>query len=237
MKHIALIPAKKNSTRCPNKNWRDFINGCCLVDFVLRTIPTGLFDTVIVSTDKENYKVPEGIKKHLRDKNLSDRDSHIEDLIQLIIHEYAIGDEDYLWLLNPTTPFRLEGDYRCIARIIEENAPVAVISAVKILPFIWRDGTPLFKTKGKRRNTQDFVEQFFVENGMFVAMNAGHFCKFNSWYGKDVILYKQDKIWCFVDIDTEDDFPQAQKMGEVFLFSNNPVDTFYCTKRKDDRGG
>lgn len=227
MEHFALIPAKKNSTRCPNKNWREFIDGYCLVDFVLKTMPKRFFDTVIVSTDNLDYKVPKDIKKHLRDKSLSEKDSHIEDLLQLIIREYRMDNEDYLWMINPTTPFRLKDDYHRIIQIVEENTPAAVVSAVKIHPFIWKNQTPLFKTRGKRRNTQDFTEYYFVENGMFFVMNVGHFRKYNSWYGKDTMLYKQDKIWCFADIDTEDNFAQAQKMGEIFLLSNKVVNTFY----------
>lgn len=216
---FALIPAKKNSIRCPNKNWRDFINGHCLVDFVFKTIPENFFDSVVVSTDNEDYTPPTDIKKHLRDKNLSGRDSHIEDLVQLIIKEYRLTDDDYLWLLIPTAPFRLEEDYYSIARIIEGRTPSSVISVTKIHPFIWKNKIPLFATKQKRCNTQDFAEQFFVENGMFFVMKVGHFRKFNNWYSTDTALYKQNKIWCLVDIDTEDDFAQAQKLTKLFLVS------------------
>jgi len=217
MKHFALIPAKKNSTRCQNKNWREFVNGMSLVDFSISRIPGGFFNKVIVSTDNIEYNPPEGIEKHLRNKSLSGRDSHVEDLIKLIIREYNILAEDYIWMLNPTSPFRTKEDYRAIARIIDEEMPNSVISAVKIHPFIWKDNDPMFETKGNRKHTQDFIEKFFVENGMFFAAKASHFIEYGSWFGKDVTLYKQYRLWCFMDIDTEDDFLMAQKVAETFF--------------------
>ena len=216
MKHFALIPARKNSSRCPNKNWRNFVKGYSLVDFALNTIPKNLFNTVIVSTDKEDYRAPKGVEKHLRDKKLAQNDSCIEDLIQLLIREYRMSGEDYLWMLIPTAPFRLKDDYYRIAETIEEKTPVAIVSAVKIHPFIWKNTTKLFETKGKRCRTQDFTDYYFVENGMFIVTNVDFFRRNNSWYGETTILHKQDKIWCFVDIDTEDDFAQAQKIAKPF---------------------
>lgn len=134
----------------------------------------------------------------------------------MIIHEYQIADKDYVWLLNPTLPFRLTSDYRDIAEVIKEELPAALISVQKISPFIWKNNHALFETKGKRRNTDDFNEEYGVENGMFYVFRAGHFRKNKSWYAKGTMLYKQDTLWSSVDIDTEDDFKQAQAIGKLW---------------------
>ncbi|MBI5050405.1 MAG: hypothetical protein HZC11_05950 [Nitrospirae bacterium] len=216
IKHYALIPAKEKSNRCRGKNWRNFIEGYCLVDFTLKTIPKDVFNEVILSTDKADYQAPLIIKKHKRDKSLAAKDSCVLDLMQLIIREYQMTDKDYLWLLNPTAPFRLETDYRCIRKIINKDLPTALISVRKIHPFIWKNDVPLFETKGKRLNTEDFREEFAIENGMFYVVNVGYFRKNSSWYGKDTRLYKQDSIWSSVDIDTENDFKNAQKLEKLW---------------------
>jgi CMP-N-acetylneuraminic acid synthetase len=169
-----------------------------------------------VSTDKADYKAPFGVYIHNRDKKLAAKNSCVKDLIELIIEEYKIEDSNYLWLLNPTSPFKSEDDYLDIKDIVEAERPPALISAVRIIPYIWRNNAPLFATKGKRRNTDDFEEEYAVENGMFYVMNAGYFRKNKSWYGNGVRLYKQNDIWSAVDIDAEYDFTQAQNIGKLW---------------------
>ncbi|MDD5269598.1 MAG: hypothetical protein PHE80_00220 [Candidatus Omnitrophica bacterium] len=217
MIHYALIPAKKHSSRYENKNWREFCEGMSLVDFTIETTPQHLFEKTIVSTDNETRTFPKPVLKHLRDKALATSSASINDLINVIIAEYGLQDEGYIWLLNPTAPFRCGTDYEKIADILNDKKPVAVISASKIHPFIWRDNTPLFETKGKRRNTQDYREIYSVENGMFFVFSVRHFREHGSWNGGATELYLQHSIWSSIDIDTEYDFIQAQKMAPLFL--------------------
>ncbi len=216
MKHYALIPAKKKSFRCQRKNWRNFIHGSCLVDFTLKTIPSRIFEKIIISTDNADYCALEGVEKHIRSKKLAASESSVLDLINVITREYKIADEDYIWLLNPTSPFRLTSDYRQIMKIIKQESPISLISVAQISPFIWKDNNPLFEIKGRRRNTDDFKEKYAVENGMFYVVRAGYLRKNKSWYANRTILYKQDTLWSSVDIDTEDDFKQAQRMGRLW---------------------
>ncbi|MBN1526100.1 MAG: hypothetical protein JW919_00745 [Candidatus Omnitrophica bacterium] len=216
IRHYGLVPAKNNSSRCRDKNWRSFLGGKCLVDFTLATIPDGIFDKVIVSTDRIAYRPPAGAVKHLREKRLATKRACIKDLMQLLIRRYGMSGKDYLWLLNPTSPFRTKEDYRSIAKIIEKDGPDAVISCFSVSPFVWRSSRPLFKTEGKRRGTDDFGFEYTVENGMFYAVNVGHFRGHNSWYGKAARLYKQDGVFSSVDIDSEKDFKEAQKIGRFF---------------------
>ncbi|MHB8131585.1 MAG: glycosyltransferase family protein [Mobilitalea sp.] len=223
VRHYALLAAKSNSRRCLNKNWRNFLGGRSLVDFALDIIPSGIFEQVIVSTDKIGYKAVPAVSVHKRDKSLAASDSCVKDLIDLIISEYVLEDGDYLWLLNPTAPFRMKYDYMKIKKIIDMELPPALVSAVRIVPYIWKNGAPFFTYKGKRRNTEDFKAEYAVENGMFYVMNIGHFRKTNSWYGKGVKLYNQDNVWSSVDIDTEDDFIQAQEIGRLWIKKENSI--------------
>lgn len=213
--HYALIPAKKESSRCPNKNWRNFINGYSLVDFTLKTIPNGFFRKIIISTDNDDY-VSTSVDVHHRDKSLATKDSCIKTLMHVIIKDYDLDNDGYLWTLNPTSPFRLEEDYRRILKNIEKMKPDAVVSGFRIHPFIWKDSMPLFETKGKRRNTQDFSEEYVVENGMFYVVNIGYFRKTDTWYCDNTKLYVQNTVCAHVDIDTKNDFKDAQKIAEIW---------------------
>jgi CMP-N-acetylneuraminic acid synthetase len=217
VRHFALIPAKERSSRCPGKNWRPFLNGDSLVDFTIKNMAREIFDKVIISTDKLDYSVVAGADLHVRDKELAGMDSCVIDLMRVIVRAYNMSDDDYLWLLNPTSPFRQKEDYRRIARTIEAEAPNAVISVACVSPFVWKGRSPLFPTKGKRPNTQDIRDEYGVENGMFYVINVGHFRRKNSWYGRGVKLYRQTGVRALVDIDTEEDFEEAQTIGRLFI--------------------
>jgi CMP-N-acetylneuraminic acid synthetase len=215
-RHYALVPAKEHSGRCRGKNWRKFLDGLCLVDFTLAGIPSGIFEKVIVSTDKRDYKAPAGVLVHRRDKRLAAKRSCVKDLISILMAEYGVADGDYLWLLNPTSPFRSKDDYRKIKAAVDSGRPPALVSAAKIIPYIWKNGEPQFATAGKRRNTDDFGDEYSVENGMFYVMNAGYFRKHRKWYGRGVRQYLQDGPWSSIDIDTEGDFLRARMIGRTW---------------------
>jgi len=216
-KHYALVPAKKTSARCKNKNWRKFVDAYSLVDYTIAKIPKNIFKKVIISTNKRDYKVSRGVEVHKRSRSMAAKRSCIKEVMQLIILEYGLRNKDYLWLLNPTSPFRRRGDYLKIKNIIKQSTPVSVISAARINPFIWKGDMPLFEIVGgrPRRNIDDFAENYRVENGMFYVVNVGYFKKHNSWYGQGARLYEQKRIDSFIDIDTEDEFLQAQMVEKL----------------------
>ncbi len=215
-RHFALVPAKRRSDRCRNKNWRPFLEGLCLVDFTLAGIPRGIFEKVIVSTDKRDYKAPAGIFVHRRDERLAAKRSCVKDVIGIIIDEYGVADGDYLWLLNPTSPFRSKDDYRKIKAVVDSTRPPAIVSAAKIIPYIWKNGEPQFAIAGRRRNTDDFKDEYSVENGMFYVMNAGYFREHRRWYGRGVRQYLQHGPWSSIDIDSEGDFLRARIIGSTW---------------------
>lgn len=220
LKQYALIPAKLYSSRCKNKNWRNFLNNKNLVSYLLSIIPYKLFQSIILSTDKMlDENDTKDIIIHNRDKLLSSKDSPVNDLIMTIINKYKLPDDCYLWLLNPTSPFRLIEDFYKINNILLSERPESMISVYEINPFIWKESDitvePLFETNGFRKNTQDFENHFFVENGQFYVFSVEMFKRTRSWYSKKSVIYKQKGLRAFIDIDTEEDFIEAQKWGET----------------------
>ena len=208
MKNHALIPAKEKSTRCVNKNWRSFLGEMNLVTYLLSTIPEDFFDSVILSTDKKDVTVPEHVTLHRRDQSLATEQSPVNDLISQVIAQYLLDDEDFIWLLNPTSPFRQRTDFFAVRDILHHYTSLISISSVH--PFVWRDGEPLFETAGSRKNTQDLRTEYGIENGQFIVFKTGEFKRSNTWYSRDLYLFKQSSIESFFDIDTEEDFHAAQ---------------------------
>lgn len=213
IKNYALIPAKLLSSRCIDKNWRNFISGNNLVTHLISIIPDDFFDSVILSTDKPDVVPYNNITIHYRDKSLATKESPVNDLISIIISDYKLSEDGYIWLLNPTSPFRKQEDFFKIKMILETENIASVISASEINPFIWRDNTPMFDTKYPRKNTQDFTTKYYMENGQFIVFRVREFLKSKTWHGDNTILYKQKSVMQFVDIDTEEDFLEAQAIG------------------------
>ena len=211
-KHIALIPAKARSSRLPDKNWKLFHGGKSLVAYLISIIPDGFFDKIILSTDKDAINIGGEVITHRRDKSLSTVESPINDLISVIIDEYKLPRDSYLWLLNPTSPIRSAEDFKEVRRTLEYESPSSLISATRVAPFIWEDDRPLFETGYPRKNTQDMAAQYHVENGQFIVFKVGEFTKNKTWYSDDTRLFRQEGLRNMVDIDTEDDFSTAKAM-------------------------
>ncbi|MEI6314735.1 MAG: methyltransferase domain-containing protein, partial [Syntrophus sp. (in: bacteria)] len=222
-KHIALIPAKEYSSRCENKNWKPFIHGQNLVEYLLSTLPEGIFDKIIVSTDKQDAKFQQGVEVHRREKRLSTKQSPVNDLIRVIIDEYDLSDEDYVWLLNPTSPLRDKTDFLKVQRLLKSNRYDSLISVSEIKPFIWQDRRPLFDASYPRKNTQDFGTKYNVENGQFIVFRISLFKDTQSWYSDKTYPFPQDLLTKNVDIDTEQDFALARLLAQHE--STHPVET------------
>jgi CMP-N-acetylneuraminic acid synthetase/cyclopropane fatty-acyl-phospholipid synthase-like methyltransferase len=222
-KHVALIPAKEHSSRCENKNWKPFIRGQNLVEYLVSILPVGVFDKIIVSTDRQDVKFQQGVEIHRREKRLSTKQSPVNDLIQVIIDKYNLSDEDYVWLLNPTSPLRDKTDFLELQRLLNSNRYDSLISVSEIKPFVWQDSRPLFDTNYPRKNTQDFGTKYGVENGQFIVFKVSLFKATQSWYSDKTYLYSQDLLTKSVDIDTEQDFALASLLAQHE--TTRPVET------------
>jgi len=221
MRHYALIPAKEHSSRCPDKNWRHFVDDMNLVSYLISIIPDNVFDKVILSTDKTNERTNDRYTVHHRNPSMATTESPINDTIGVIIDLYKLQDDDYIWLLNPTSPFRKIKDFLKIRNIIEDKGINSIVSVTNLSPFIWRDNITLFKTSYPRVNTQDVKEQYNMENGQYIVFKVGLFKGTNSWYSGNTYLFEQNGLESFIDIDTEDDFKFAQELASVQIHNKN----------------
>jgi len=109
---IALIPARSGSVRVPDKNIR-FLGGHPMIAYsIAAAIQSGVFDTVLVSTDSREYaeiaqhygaKVP-----FLRPVDIAGSKSPDIEWVEYTLKELkAQGDDyEYFSVLRPTSPFR-----------------------------------------------------------------------------------------------------------------------------------
>ncbi|NOT02269.1 MAG: methyltransferase domain-containing protein [Phycisphaerales bacterium] len=217
--HVPLVPAKRHSSRCPDKNWAPFAGGRNLVEWTLASIPRDLFPRIILSTDRDGYDPATKCDVHRRDPALATVAADVQEVVRAVIEQYGLHDS-YIWLLNPTSPFRGRDDFDDIAELIETTGCPAVISVSPVGPFLWQGDRPLFETTGRRINTQDGPQSYAVENGAFYVFRADAFLEQGSWYLRGMRRYEQSDASARVDIDTPDDFRAAQRIARTLRASD-----------------
>jgi len=152
---IALIPAKENSTRLPNKNIKPLLGKPLVAWSIESALRSKYIDEVIVSTDSELIKtisIQYGAKVLDRPKELCTPESHIKETIK---HTIKNIDTDYVLLMNPTSPLRGNLDnfisefdpknYDCVASVEECKIYPWGISEIanqqELKPFMWDTGS------------------------------------------------------------------------------------------------
>ena len=111
MSSIAVITARGGSKRIPKKNIKEFCGKPILAYSIEAAIKSGMFDTVMVSTDSE--EIAEIAKKYgaevpfYRSAKTSDDFATTNDVLLEVIDEYKkLGQEfDELCCIYPTAPF------------------------------------------------------------------------------------------------------------------------------------
>lgn len=111
MKSIAIITARGGSKRIPRKNIKEFLGKPILAYSVEAALSSGIFDTVMVSTD--DPKIAEVAKQYgaqvpfYRSEKTSDDFATTNDVLLEVLNEYEKRGESYdlACCLYPTAPF------------------------------------------------------------------------------------------------------------------------------------
>ena len=210
-----IIPAKTNSLRVKNKNWREFAFGKSLVDITLDKILDCGIDkrNIFISCEdnnKEQYCSSRGVNFLLRDNQLCDNDLSLQTWMRKICDQVR-GEGDIAWsqVCDP-----LFDDFKdCLGlwdRVKQSgHDSLTVCYAHKMYlmdyesrPIGWSFGShhtksqdlPIFRTMPFTLSllTRDSISQ----NGYHIGSNP-------YWY---------ESSCRHIDIDTEEDFRLAQIM-------------------------
>lgn len=138
MKHIAIIPARSGSKGLPHKNIRPLCGKPLLAYSIDVALASGLFDTVHVSTDSEQYA--EIARRYgadvpfLRYKTTaSDTASSIDVMLEVLQRYEELGHIfDTCMLLQPTSPLRRVEDLTSAFTQMEETKAASVVSVCKV---------------------------------------------------------------------------------------------------------
>ena len=235
-KRIAILPARGNSKRIPNKNIRDFC-GKPMISYALDAIQkSNLFDVIHVSTDSN--QICEKVEKlgfpidFLRPAELADDYTPIMPVLKHVCYEYKKqGVEfDQVWMITPTSPF-LESKDLLDADVLMNEADrhdklLAVSEYQAPIEWAYRRSTDgalnpvqaeMFSTR-----SQDLEPKYF-DVGSFAVFPAQNVLD-SEGAGSDsgfsgLVLPKHKSV----DIDTIDDwvFAEALYIGLKIQKSNN----------------
>lgn len=142
--NIAIIPARANSKRIPNKNVKDFF-GKPVITYTIKTaIKSGLFERIIVSTDSELIKqisifhgaeVP-WLRKAINATDYATTQQVLVEVIQNLQNEGT--NPDYICCIYPVAPLVTANDLNLGYEKIQSKKYSSVLPIVKYAHPIWR---------------------------------------------------------------------------------------------------
>ena len=152
MEIIAIIPARANSKRIPNKNIR-LLNSQPLISYVIRNALLSKYITkVIVTTDSEEVEIIArqfGVECIRRPDFLCQDDTTLDPVIYDAVSSLTC---DYVVTLQPTTPLlRVDSLDAAIEQCIQNPVIDTVVSVINFPRLAWKKTelnlTPLYKER------------------------------------------------------------------------------------------
>ncbi len=230
MKTIAVIPARGGSKRIPRKNIRYFCGKPILAYSIQAAKESGLFDRIIVSTDSDEIarvaleygaEVP-----FMRPSELSDDYTGTNAVVKHCIKWLLDAGEniDTVCCIYATAPllqpyylkkgFDILKNHRCAYAFSVTSFPFPIQRSVRIRP----DGRvePIFPEYVPKRS-QD-LEEAYHDAGQFYWGSPDSFLE-------DIPIFSSDSMsvvlprYLVQDIDTDEDWQQAEAMYNVFRLS------------------
>lgn len=236
MSNIAIIPARSGSKGLPDKNIKKLADKPLMAYTIDAAIRSGVFDTVMVSTDSDKYaqiareygaEVP-----FMRSEDTSSDSASSWDMVEEVLSRYEEMGRNYdaFCLLQPTSPMRIAEDIRAAFKLYNEKNAVSVLSMTELEhPIEWCGKIDETLSLEKFKQTvsigcrQD-MEKYYRPNGAIYIVSVEEFRKDRNLYraGSYAYIMPQERS---VDIDTEEDFRLAEYLmgrGEPLRITETP---------------
>lgn len=229
MARLCVIPARGGSKRIPRKNIKPFLGKPIIAYSIEIALRSGLFDTIMVSTD--DVEIAECARKYgadvpfLRSKTNSNDYATTQSVLEEVLREYSKKGMYWssLFCIYPTAPLAqlesIKEGYKCLIN----NELDLVYPVVNFSYPIWR---------GLRRKSSGQVEYIWPENKNArsqdledVFHDVGQWYWFNLKRSKIKLSYEKNKTIVLnpslvQDIDTADDWLLAE-IKHRFLSKKN----------------
>jgi len=224
--NLALIPARGGSKRIPRKNIRPFRGRPMIAWSIEAARAAGCFDRIMVSTDDE--EIAAVARSHgaevpfLRPAHLADDQTFTQAVVQHAIHwceQHGIATKAVCCLF-PTAPFVQPADLAAGAELLQRVPTGSFVFTATSFPFpiqraIRIDAagrSVMFQPEHFNTRSQD-LEEAFHDAGQFYWARREAWESSRSIFddGLPIILPR----WRVQDIDTEEDWMQAELMHQL----------------------
>lgn len=207
MNHIAIIPARAGSKGIPNKNLM-MVGKSSLVHRALSSaIGSGIFSQVYLSTDIPTLLEEKNVDWiiHSRPSKYCGDDVGMPFVVNNILDSYRVKDYTLVWLLQPTSPFRIQADYEKIKEILNIPDSKSVIAVTPVgdshpsrhyLKSKFGLLKPILGDKANFENRQN-LKPVFERNGLYYVTSAGDFRRSESFYVPRCRAYEVEPLRAF----------------------------------------
>ena len=232
MQKIAVIPARGGSKRIPGKNIKLF-RGLPMISYSIRAaIDSGLFDSVVVSTDSEEIAEVSrqygAVVPFVRNPTLADDLTGTLPVIQDSIMQLQANGytPSLVACIYPTAPLLRGIDLKEAYASYERSGSDCFLVSAKPFEcpvqrgFLWMDGGELEMLFPEHYSTRS-------QDLPIVYHDAGsfYFASARCWLQASRIYQKTAQIWVVdphrsVDIDTPNDWAKAELKADFHQFLN-----------------
>ena len=222
-KFCACIPARGGSKGLPRKNLIDLCGKPLVVWTIEAALSCGNLDRVVVTS--EDREILETAKKYsaevlIRPAELATDDSSSFDVVVHFIEALNLGDNDFIVLLQPTSPLRTAVDIKgAIDKLLSKNSQSSgIISCYK---------PRHHPAKSYILNTSGFIKGFYSDeapymrrqdlpdvyypNGAIYIYKVSEIKNLNNFPLDNICLYEMSEALSY-DIDSASDLKIVEKI-------------------------
>lgn len=221
MSSICIITARGGSKRIPRKNVREFCGKPMLAYSVEAALESGIFDTVMVSTDDD--EIAEVARSYgaevpfMRSAATSNDYATTADVLREVLSEYGKrGTEfDTMCCLYPTAPFVRVSELKEAAAMIEAGAssviPVTSFDFPPLRGFkVGEDGSLDYAFPEYAQTRSQDLPKMVHDCGRFYLAKVGAFLKSGSFIADRTKSLRISSKFV-QDIDTPEDWEMAEQ--------------------------
>ncbi|NUQ81818.1 MAG: capsular biosynthesis protein [Bacteroidetes bacterium] len=217
---VAVIPAKSNSSRVPNKNFKPFYESQSLLEIKIRqALDSGIFSEIYVSSDSDEARhISErlGVKFLLRDFSLCVDETPWGTVLRGILNQVPVSQDTLIGWLMPTSP--LFSDFKsAYARLLAEPEKDSLLTVTRLKHFYLNaDYIPINHQWGVWHSYSQGIRPIFHMNLAFFISPKSMMMDNQYQIGNKPIFYEIGPIES-QDIDTPTEFETCQVLYQAII--------------------
>ncbi len=218
---VALIPAKATSERVPDKNFRSFHRGLCLVEWKIRQLQAAGIEHIVLSSDDARARTiarDYGICFQNRPHKLCGNVVDLQTLFEFCLRSFL--DQLVYWA-HPTSPFISATSIRSALEIAERLDQGCVVGVQRLQEFLWSAERPMNYDPHHQPRSQDLEPLFRVTGGIHMALGRNFIAQGAVTFLP--VSFLELGVVESVDINTQEEWLLAKQLAAAALSTSADV--------------